>query len=71
MRPGLWETSSWGCVTHGCRGEQDVLSIPGTLPGLGFGAVVKYKTPTPAGFPSPFVARLGQENAGQVPLSLL
>lgn len=66
MKPELWDTSSWGSVSHGCRGEQDVLSSLGPHPGLGFGAAVKYKIPT-----SPSVARLGQGNTGQVPTSLL
>lgn len=71
VMPGLWETFSWGSVSHGCRGEQGVLSTSGPHPGPGFGAVVKYKIPALAGLPSPFMAWLGQGNAGQVPTSLL
>lgn len=36
--------------------------------GSGLGTAVKYKIPAPTGPSSPFVDRLGQGNAGQVPL---
>lgn len=38
VKPWLWETSSWGSVTRGCRGQQDVLlSTSGPTLSLGLG----------------------------------